>query len=325
MIDKQTLSFLAPLGEVCDWRLAVAFEAASAAGLLSEVPASPRELAARLSLDERAVRIVLEELAIWNVVEADADGRYGPGSAMPGTDEAAVLRHHAFVIGQWSEQLGRRLRGDTEVARTVSPAQPDIVFGFLAVNARNLAPATVDACLARFPEAQRVLDLSGAHGEYSLEFARRGLHATVQDLPHVIAMHQARLAQAGIDVFAGDFFEAVPDGPFDLVFCAGVALTYDAERNLALYRRCAPLATPCGGLAVLTFLRGRHPVAPIVATQMLVVSDGGDTHTEEDYRRWLERAGYSSIDVLDLEDRPQSLLLAAPSGSAGLSPTDESP
>lgn len=311
------LSFLSPPGEVYDWRLVVAYEAATASGLLSGLPATPGQLAERLSLDERAVRILLEDLAVWNVVEPGSDGSYRPGASAPGPVEAAMLRQHAVVIRQWSEQLEPRLHGPAQrAARTITPAQPEIVFGFLAVNARHLAPAVVDACLTRFPGARRVLDLGGAHGEYSLEFTRRGLRATVQDLPHVIDMHESRLTEAGIDVFAGDFFQLLPAETFDLVFCAGVAPTYDAERNLEMYRRSASIIAPDGGLAVLTFLRGRNPVTPILATQMLLVSDGGDTHSEEEYRRWLERAAYASVDVLDLEDRPHSLLLAATSGTA---------
>lgn len=44
----------------------------------------------------------------------------------------------------------------------------------------------LDVCLEHFPHAQQVLDLGGGHGEHSLELARRGLRATMQDRPEVI-------------------------------------------------------------------------------------------------------------------------------------------
>lgn len=305
------LSFLARPGEVCDWRMVLAYGAATERGLLAALPATPGELAARLSLDEHAVRVLIEELAAWDIVEADDADHYALGAAAPTLDQAAMLRQHAWVIRHWSTQLDDRLQGITRApGRHAVPARPEILFDFLAANARRSAPAVVDACLTRFPRAKRVLDLGGAHGEHALEFVRRGLHATVQDLPDVIELHGARLAQAGIDRFAGDFFERLPEGPFDLVFCAGVAPTYDPERNRALYRQIRPVLAPDGGLAIVTFLRARNPVAPIFAVQMLVISDGGDTHSEEDYRRWLDEAGYHSVDVVDFENRPQSLLLA---------------
>ncbi len=304
------LSFLARPGEVCDWRMLLAHGAAAEAGVLAALPGTPGELATRLSLDEHAVRVLLEQLAAWDIVEADHAGRYGPGSAAPTPDQSAMLRQHAWAIRHWANQLDDRLHGITQPAgRHAVPARLEILFDFLAANARRLAPAVVDACLARFPQTRRILDLGGAHGEYSLEFTRRGLDATVQDLPDVIELHEARLAKAGIDRFAGDFFERLPKGPFDLVFCAGVAPTYGAERNRALYRQITPVLAPGGGLAIVTFLRGRNRVAPTFAVQMLVISDQGDTHSEEDYRRWLDEAGYHSVDVVDFENRPHSLLM----------------
>lgn len=305
------VSFLARPGEVCDWRMVLAYGVATEHGLLGALPGTPGELAARLSLDEHAVRVVFEQLAAWDIVQADEAGHYDFGPAAPSPDQAAMLRQHAWDIRHWSTQLDDRVQGiNRPTGRHTVPTQPDVLFDFLAATARRRAPAIVDACLARFPEAKRVLDLGGAHGEYAREFVRRGLHATVQDLPDVIELHAARLAQAGIDCFAGDFFEGLAEGPFDLVFCAGVAPTYDAERNQALYGQIRPVLAPDGGLAIITFLHARNPVAPIFAMQMLVVSDGGDTHREADYRQWLVEAGYRSVDVVDFENRPQSLLLA---------------
>jgi SAM-dependent methyltransferase len=312
--DAGELSFLAEPGEVSDWRMVLAYDAAAEAGVLPALPAAPRELAARLALDERFVRALLDGLAAWRLVEARDDGRYAPGTAAPGPEAAAVLRHHAGAIRRWSERLGAFGR---EPASSPGDAQPppmsEIALEFLAANARRLAPDVVDACLERFPRAQRVLDLGGGHGEHALEFARRGLRATVQDRPAVMEAVQrcGQLASAGVDAFVGDFFEVLPEGRFDLVLCAGVTHTYDAERNLELYRRVGPIVAPGGGLAILTFLRARNAVASIFALQMVAVTEGGDTHGEEDYGRWLAACGYGPVQVLDLEDRPQSLLLAA--------------
>lgn len=63
--------------------------------------------------------------------------------------------------------------------------------------------------------ARRVLDLGGGHGQYALEFARRGLETTMQDRPGVVdyARRQGRLEEAGVELFAADFFEALPPRP----------------------------------------------------------------------------------------------------------------
>ena len=180
------------------------------------------------------------------------------------------------------------------------------------MNARSLAPAVAEAILGRFAGARNVLDLGGGHGEYALEFARRGLDVTMQDRPEVVAVAERRgwLASEGVRLFAGDFFETLPEPAFDLVLCAGVTHTYDEERNRRLFALLRPTVAPGGALVVVTFVRHRHPIVAIFAVQMVLAAPGADTHRQEDYRRWLLEAGFTSFDVVDIGNRPQSMLVA---------------
>lgn len=108
----------------------------------------------------------------------------------------------------------------------------------LGVPARRRAPDLVDACLEVARAATSVLDLGGGHGEYALEFARRGLDTWMQDLPMVIdiARGRGRLEDAGVTLFAGSFFEEMPQRSFDLVLLAGVAHALPPDRLQELYR-----------------------------------------------------------------------------------------
>lgn len=306
-------SFLAGPGTLCDWRMVLAYEASVEAGILAALPGRPAELAARLELDERAVGALLEALAVWSVVEKNDRGRYSTGAGASSPADDPVLRQHAAVIRRWATLLGARLRDRTATCDELSArARPDVWLRFLAANARRLAPTAIDTCIRRFPRSERVLDLGGGHGVYSLELLRRGIHPVMQDLPDVIELADRgdRLSKAGVELFPGDLFETLPPGPFDLVLCAGVTHTFDGPRNLELYRRIRPIIGPDGGLAIVTFLRGNNPVASLFALQMLVATDGGDAHGEEDYRRWLSEAGYGPLQLQDLESRPQSVVLA---------------
>lgn len=307
------LSFLARPDEVADWRKVLTYEAAVEAGVLAALPASAAELAAGLELDQPALRALLEGLAVWGVVEVDEQGRYAGGTGMPSSEEDAVLRQHAVVIRRWATLLGDRLADRTASCDQLSSrAHPEVCFNFLAANARRLIPSVLEICLRRFPQTKRVLDLGGGHGEYSLELARRELRPVMQDLPEVLELtdRDDRLTEAGVELFPGDFFATLPPGPFDLVLCAGVTHTLDAQRNLDVYHRLREIIAPDGGLAIVTFLRDRNPVASIFALQMLVATEGGDSHGEEDYRRWLGEAGYGNLEVVDLEGRPQTVVLA---------------
>ncbi len=307
------LSFLSPPGQVADWRMMVLFDAVAGAGVFAELPGTADDLAAALGLDPHALRVALDALRAWGIVERDdGEGRYAIGPQAPSPGATAAIRQHARAVRRWSASVGDRLRGVAD-DRAAGTLEPEVFLDALAEAARSTAPQVVDLCLTRFPRARSVVDLGGCHGEHSLEFARRGLQVTMQDLPTMIeiAQRRGRLASAGVELFACNFFEELPDGPFDLVFCAGITHTFDGDHNLALYRRLRPIVNARGGIAVVTFLRGRQPLADLFAVQMMVNGNGGDTHAEADYRAWLTAAGFRVDDQpVDLPGRGQSILFA---------------
>lgn len=316
MTRWQELAFLVPPDEPRDWRMVLLYDAAVEAGLLDALPARPAALAAELKLREHAVRVVLECLALWGIVVTAPDGLYVLDSGAPGADARAVLRHHARAIRGWS-RLPDRLRGETP-AQFGLPAV-EIMLDALAVMGRESAPGAVDACLARVPGTHRVLDLGGGHGEFGLEFARRGLQVTMQDRPDVIELARRKgwLEGSDVELFAGDFFQTLPDGPFDLVFCAGVVYTFGAERNQALLRQVRPLIAPGGSLAIHTFLRDTDELATLFAAQMLGTA-GGDSHGEAEFAGWLGETGYREVESQRLERRPEWMIFASPGAAPRL-------
>ena len=309
MADREDLSFLAEPGAVWDWRMTLLYDAAREAGVIAMLPATADDAAAASGLDASAVRMVLDALTVWGAVVRD-DGRYRLGPEAPDDDEAATLGLHARSMRRWCADIDDRLHGRPP-APEVTVMRPEWLDA-LAVLARTVGPPMVDACLARFPDASHVLDLGGGHGEHALEFARRGLRSTLQDRASVIdfARAQGRLAAAGVELFAGDFHETLAQGPFDLVFCAGVTHTMSAERNRDLYPRLRSIVAPGGGFVIATFLRHRGPVPPIFAIQMLVGGQGGDTFGEDDYRAWLAGAGFELDDVVEVAPKAQTLLVS---------------
>jgi hypothetical protein len=134
----------------------------------------------------------------------------------------------------------------------------------------------------------------------------------MQDLPAVVEASERRdrLSAAGVDLFAGDLRTALPRGPFDLVLCSTVTNMFDETVNRDLYRRLHEVIAPGGGLAIVSYLRGRTPVAAAFALQMLAWTDGGDAHGEDDYRRWLADAGFGEVLLHDFTDPPQTMVLA---------------
>lgn len=288
-------------------------DVAASTGLLGGLPGTAEAVATGQGLDPHAVRVVLDALTGWDIVARDVDGRYTAGTGLPDPEAIASICHHARSLRRWAAAAEPRLRGESQ-GEAVHAADPEPFHDALAVTARRAAPEIVDNCLARFPDARSVLDLGGLHGEYALEFTRRGLQATMQDQPGMIdvARRRGRLEAAGVKLFEGNFFETVPEGPFDLAFCSGITHTFDGWRNLTLYRNLRAVVAPEGGVAVVTFLRHRHPITQLFAVQMLLNDNGGDTHTEQEYRQWLGEAGFAVDDaMMDLPgDRSRTVLFA---------------
>ena len=297
---------------VPDWRKSLIYGSARDAGVLDPLPGTVADVAAASGADEDATRVVLEALEVWGIVARGDGGRYVEGPNRPSAEEDAALGQQARFIAGMAAHLPERLRGVVAPMPKRTPEELERWQASMAVRARTVAPDLVDACLARLPHAARVLDLGGGHGEYGLEFARRGLAVVLQDQPEILSFPERRKvwAAGGVELFAGDFFETLPQGPFDLVFCAGVTHTFDAERNRLLYQRVRPLVADDGAFAIVTFPRGTAR-ARLFAVTMLVVGNRGDTHATDDYRRWLEEAGFA-MEPVALDELQQSLLLARP-------------
>ena len=306
------LSFLAEPGAVADWRLVLLLDVASETGVAEALPGTAPDLAERLGLETRGVRILLDALAAWDVVVSDGAGAYAWGPAAPAEDARPVLYHHARALRQWAAGIEARVRGVAPAGLPAAMRRPDRWQAAMAVQAREAAPAVVEAVLAASPAAATVVDLGGGHGEYAMEFARRGLKVTLQDRPVIVDVVRAegRVEAAGVELLAADFFEALPEARFDVVFCSGVTHTMAGDRVAELFRRAASIVAPGGLLAVQTFLRGRHREGAIFAVQMLANGGGGDTHGEDEYRRWLDAAGFTTPGIVDLYEGRRTVLLA---------------
>lgn len=315
-MNAPELSFLAEPGEVVDWRLVVLFDAGVESGVLGALPGRVDDLAGRLGLDARGVRIVLDALAAWDVTRAGPDGTYDWGPRRPDDADWPLLYHHARAIRQWSTGLEDRLRGVPVDARPQAMRDAGRWQAAMARGAREQAPGVADAVLAVAPSAGSLLDLGGGHGEYAVEFARRGVKVTLLDRPAMVDVARAggAVEAAGVELVAGDFFETLPDARFDVVFISGVTHTMPGDRVAELLRRAASVAAPGGLLAVQTFLRARHRTGAIFAVQMLSTGGGGDTHAEDEYRRWVTGAGFAPPEVVDLDEGRRSLLLARAPG-----------
>jgi len=275
---------------------------------LASGPAAPADLAARLELSGRGTGILLGALETLGLVrEEDGAVRLtGVGRARLVARDTPDFEGDALRF--WLANLRRWTGGLADAVRTGEPAVgeedrlPEGIPAFMAAMA-NKRPALIDAvvraCLDRVPDAASVLDLGGGPGTFSRGFAKRGLRATLFDRPEVVEHVREAYGLAedpAVELRAGDFGEALPEGTFDIVLLANITHIYGPEANARLLERAAGSVAPGGLLAILDFVRGEAPFASLFAVTMLLNSrHGGRTYDRAAYERWLAAAGLADV------------------------------
>lgn len=310
-LDRRRLTALAPPEHLADWRLAVCWHAATTTGLLAALPASTRQAADRTGLDPCAIRAVLTLLSQWELVTfshqelttSDLDDVWQLGPMRLTDGEADALAQHGVWITRWSTMVGQRL-ADRSAPPSVSLPTFDPGQGLarLAVaSAPAIGPVTELVLRGRTGRAV-VLDLGGGHGEYALALARLGCRVTVQDLPVVIDRLATDPRFADIALVGKDLFDAVAEGPFDLVLCGTVTNLFDPPAVRHLLGSVLERLSPGGELAVVTYTRDHQVSGAAFGVQMLVATTSGDAHSSRDYVEWMTSTGYVDLAVDRLEE-----------------------
>jgi 2-polyprenyl-3-methyl-5-hydroxy-6-metoxy-1,4-benzoquinol methylase len=189
----------------------------------------------------------------------------------------------------------------------------------MAARPDEVVEESVRHCLERKKNARNVLDLGGGPGKYSKAFVKRGLNATLYDLPESIDYVGIKYGLKDIKELAlkkGDFtndFVAEFGGElFDIVFMGNICHIYSDEENRLLIKRARKLLKRNGMIAIEDFVRGRSPMAEMFAVNMLANTEGGGTYTEAQYREWLAESGFRDIEVFDIGEKQSQLITAFP-------------
>jgi ubiquinone/menaquinone biosynthesis C-methylase UbiE len=151
-------------------------------------------------------------------------------------------------------------------------------------------------------DAERMLDLGGAHGAYALALCRRhpGLRATVLDLPDAIAESEHLLgADCGADLVAfraGDArTDDLGDATWDVILAANLMHHFDEPTNRALSARVARALRSGGTFAILEIIRTDTPdtagaIGALADLYFSALSDAG-TWSLPELKDWQRAAG----------------------------------
>ncbi len=284
-------------------------------------------LAARIGGHPRATTILLDALAALELLKKDRDvyilpravaellSEKSPVNILPG------VRHQANCLRRWV-QLAHVVQTGKPAERTpsVRGAEADCEAFIGAMNTFNVA--TAPGVVARLEPLrfQRLLDIGGASGTWTIAFLLAAPNATAVlfDLPEVIPLAEKRLTAAHlidrVTLVPGDYnFDDLPGGG-DLAWLSAVAHQNSREQNLALFAKIHAALAPGGALVIRDVVvetsRTRPPMGALFAVNMLVGTEAGNSYTFDEYRDDLTRCGFSDIEFLYQDEGMNSLIRA---------------
>jgi hypothetical protein len=299
---------------------------------LAAGPATAAELASRLGLREQGTSLLLDVLTVSGIADLGSGGRYALNSRAgkwlrPDSDTyiGDFIADTAYYWDWWAglEELVRDGR-----SIELHNREPDDPYWRVYITGQyqlaRLSSAAVAKVVGLGAGARSLLDVAGAHGEFSMALCRRheGLHATIVDLPGSARIGREIVAenemQERVSYLEGDMFAADYGGPHDgaLAFNIIHHLSPDAARTL--FARISQALRPGAPLCVLDLYdrpAGTRPDSGSFLGLFFHLTSGADTYSTGEVSEWLAASGFGPTRVRTLPQLPGLALLRAESKS----------
>lgn len=264
-----------------------------------------KQVSTKLSLDPRATSIMLEALLILGYLTKAGD--YYELTAMAKQIKPNTILHSARLIESWLN-LDKAITTGKPQSKARNENELEIFLGAMAEGSSDKAKELVEICLKENSQAKNIIDVGGGPGVYALEFAKRGLKATLYDLPAVIDLAKNKIK--GIHFISGDFNEWLPNEKFDIVLLSNICHIYNPQKVKSLFRRSLKIMTKNASLVLVDFVKGISPRAEVFAVNMLVNTSGGGCWSKEQYEQWLKESGLKLTKLYNLGNDNQQLIVA---------------
>lgn len=164
------------------------------------------------------------------------------------------------------------------------------------------------------------LDVGGGSGVWSAVWlgVNKQARGTQLDWPIVNRIAREYVGNFGVadrfQTIDGDFHTTdFGSGQYDFAIFAHIAHQESPADNVAIFQRFRKALKPGGTLIINDFVlsdeRTGPPFAMMFAAQMLLVTKDGFTWRQSDYREWLRKAGFQSVEIVPTST-PSTLVIA---------------
>jgi len=290
-------------------------------------------IAESLGSDPRATEALLNALVALEVLEKEAGvfrntpvaARY---LAAGGRDDSrTALLHTAHLWPRWSTLSDCVRQGTSVLGKERGPEgasdtseEDEWTTAFIAAmhkNASFRAPIVVRSL--DLVGVERILDLGGGSGAYSIAFARAlpELRAEILDRPGVVPIARRHIEEAGlgerVTARVGDLRDDGYGSDYDMVFLSAICHMNSPEENLAMFRKAFEALSPSGRVVIQDFILNADKTGPrtgaLFALNMLVGTRAGSSYSMEEYEDWLQSVGFEAVQQIRLPG-PTDLLVA---------------
>jgi hypothetical protein len=321
-----------PIGEAMfAMPVARSLQVAQRTGMLSalaEDARDPVELAEHLGLQPTATELVLDVIASLGHVERRADGRYAmTDRARRWLDPRSDHYLGDFLADtaeywQWWQGLEDLVRDGSHVELHDKPPEDPYWRSYIRgqYQIARLSSEEVAKAVPLPRNAHSLLDVAGAHGEFSMALCRRhpGLKATIVDLPGSARIGREIVSGAGMDDrvhhVEGDMFEADFGGPHDGALVFNIVHHLTPERARELFAKIRAALRPGAPLCVLELYdrpEGRQADSGSILGLFFHLTSGADTYTVEQVSTWLADSGFGPAHKATFRTLPSLAMLSA--------------
>jgi O-methyltransferase domain len=311
--------------------IARSLQVAQRTGVIAELatgPSTAATIAEKLGLREHGTELLLDVLVVSGIANLDGDGEYSLTSSAskwlrPGSDTyIGDFIADNFHYWEWWEQLEDLIRDGRSIE--LHDRAPDDPYWRSYITGQyelaRLSSSAVAKAVALAPGAQSLLDVAGAHGEYSMALCRRheGLSATVVDLPGSARIGREIVAAQGMSERVhhseGDMFEVDLGGPHDGALAFNIVHHLSPDGAQALFRRIGASLRPGAPLCVLDLYNrpaGKRPDSGSYLGLFFHLTSGADTYSISQVTGWLTASGFDTARVKTMPQLPGLALLRA--------------
>ena len=307
-----------------------AIVAAARVGLFEALSAGPLDetsLAHRTGANTQGVRTLADFLVAMGYLQRQGDAYANTASTQRWLTSAGAIDYTPGAL--WTHEAWTMMgQLDTAVitgkpAQTLwdrMAAQPHLgpLFSrYMHAFAQDLGPDLIVHTPVK-PVHRRLLDLGGSHGLHSMRFCRHhpNLQAVIVDLPSALTDTPASIEAAGlaqrITTRARNVLDLDWGEGYDIVLYLSVGHNQQAEDNQRVMARIAQSLNPGGLLVVHDYLSGTPLNAFHAAFRLtLLFETGTRTYSQAEYQQWLDAAGFTHTQRIDLNPLEKGSLLIA--------------